>query len=82
MVFNKLILILPREEVRTFCLTTQTYLSFTYINEAFHGSEEVPSEHYISFVGLHDGKFNLHTSFKKPDLDIFLVFPVSRKYHH
>src|ERR1041385_7340955 len=52
-------------------LTTQMYLSFTYINEAFHGSEEVPPEHYISFVGLHDGKVNLYTPFKKHDLDIF-----------
>src|ERR1041384_3511712 len=59
------------EEIRTFCLTTQTYLPFTYINEAFHGSEEVPSKHYISFIGPHDGKVNLHIPFKKHDLDIF-----------
>src|SRR3954464_8017230 len=46
-------------------------LSFTYINEAFHCSEEVPSKHYISFIGPHDGKVNLHIPFKKHDLDIF-----------
>ena len=33
-VLNKLILVLPREEVRTFFFATLTYLSFTYINEA------------------------------------------------
>src|SRR3954470_6241898 len=70
-IFNKLILVLLREEIRTFCLTVQTYLSFTYINEAFHGSEKVPSKHYISLIDLHDGEVNLHTPFKKHDLDIF-----------
>src|SRR4051812_10326086 len=54
-----------------FCLTTQMYLSFTYINEAFHGSEEVPSKHYISLICLHDGKVNFYAPFKKHDLDIF-----------
>src|SRR4051812_22432085 len=49
----------------------QTYLFFTYINEAFHDSEEVPSKHYISSIGFHDEEVNLHTSFKKHDLDIF-----------
>src|SRR3954466_2367931 len=47
------------------------YLSFTYINEAFHSLEEVPSKHYISLIGLHDGVVNLHTPFKNHDLDIF-----------
>src|SRR3954468_17306794 len=70
-VLNKLILVLPREEVRTICLPTQTYLSFTYINEAFHGSEEVPSKHYISLICLYDGKVNSHAPFKEHDLDIF-----------
>src|SRR3954469_6645841 len=70
-VFNKLILALPREEVHTFCLTMQTYLSFTYINEAFHSSEEVPSKHYISLIWLHDGNVNFYAPFKEHDLDIF-----------
>src|SRR4051812_24300193 len=63
--------VLPREEVHTFRLPTQMYLSFTYINEAFHGSEEVPSKHYVSLICLHDGKVNCHTPFKEHDLDIF-----------
>src|SRR4051812_21065296 len=73
-VLNKIILVLPREEVRTFCFTTQTYLSFTYINEAFHSSEEVSPKYYVSLIsGLHDEEVHCCISFSKLYLKILYL---------